>query len=168
MPTSGSSSEVTSLQDSISYTWEPTKTKLLDQQADILLLKTFFKDWEDAMNKGETNEQGYKEAVSKLPKDNPNTSNNEGITEKEILDKAKDFFEKPLGNVTSYDVKQLEANVGKLQEKVRHFLAYGNFCDDQIKDAEDRIRDINEKERIKGEYPDDNLDVGETEPTFLG
>ena len=147
--------QIQSLQNSISDMWQPTKTQMEGEQVDIALLKAFFKNWDDAMKKGETNEGGYHTAVSKLPKDNPNTPFNEEMTESQLKDKIKKAFGKPLDELDKYDVDRLENDINALQKTVRKFLAYGNFCDDQIKNLNNKIDQLNKatQEPMYGESP---------------
>ena len=169
---------IKNLSDEITFVWGPTKTKLMDQQADIVLLKTFFKNWQDdygveIKKPGETPDQAakdsYKYAISKLPKDNPNTPFNEEITEKQLLEKIEKDFGKPLGTVTSYDVKKLETDVQTLMKKVRYFVAYGMFAEDQIRNAQKKIDQLNAQTNFYGPmYGESDSSSGKDGPsTFL-
>ncbi len=155
---SNSTSEIiNNLSNDISHFWEPAKNKIIERQADIVLLTTFFKNWENALEEGETNQQGYQKAILMLPKEQVNVRNS-GITENQLLDKVKETLGKPLSSVT-------EDDVNSLVQKVRSYVAYGNYFDDQIRGAQQRINDlnnqINSEGPMYGDSPDDNKRKGE-------
>ena len=149
---SSSADQIQSYQDSITYMWDPTKTQLEGEQADVALLKTFFKNWEDTIDAnhdgnidpGKTNKQGYDYALSQLPKNNPNVPGSE-VTESQVLDKINKLFGKPLGEVNAFDVDKLENDINMLQQTVKRSLALGFLCDSQIQDLQNKIDQLNQQ-----------------------
>ena len=170
---SSKSAEIQSLQNSISYMWSPTKTKLEGEQADIALLKTFFKNWDDKtielLNKekvldgptiNKDAKDAYNYAVSQLPKPKNNVPGS-GVTESQLLDSMKKNLGIKPSDIT--DIKKIDdiknafdKDIKTLQQTVRKFLALGNFCDDQIKDLNGQIDQLNKatQEPMYGESPD--------------
>ncbi len=159
---------IQNLQDSISYMDQPAKDKLNVQLADVALLRTFFENWQATIDTdhdgkiddGKTSKQGYEDAISKLPKPQ-NGVPNSGVTESQLLDKIKWAFGKPLEQVDQYDVKKIETDVVTLTGQVRRYLGLGFFFDSQITDKNDKIRALQEQDRVRGEYPDANTDTSE-------
>ena len=158
-----SSEQVKSLQNSITYMWQPTKTALEGKQADDALLRTFFKNWEGADEKelksGDSSQQaakdGYREAVSEIVKGTPNIPNSK-ITESQLLEKIKKVLGKPLDPVDTFDIKKFEANIEGLKKDLRRNLAMGFFSDSQIKSLNDKIDQLNKQtgDPMYGESPD--------------
>ena len=142
---SSNSGRIDSLTSSINYMWQPTKSIAEGNLADIALLKDFLGKWVNAMNSGKTNEQGYEDAISQLPKDDPNTPFNEGLTETQMQDKFAKIFDKPLNQVSDYDVNELQTNITKLTGEVRKFISIGMYCDGQIKSLQDEIDQLNQQ-----------------------
>ena len=144
------SAEINYYTDSINYMWSPTKNQFDGKEATVAELESVLeKPWLEAMKKDpkKTSQQAYDEVISKLPK---------GATEKKLLEDFKTVFGKPLDPPNKYTQNMLEADIGKLKKKVREFLAYGMFCDDQIRYAQQRIDQLNKQggDPMYGESPD--------------
>ena len=173
---SSSADQIKSYQNSISDMWQPTKTQLEGEQADIALLKTFFKNWEDTIDTDhdgkidneKTSKDGYNYALSEVLKKNNSNIPNSTITESQLLDKINKIFGKPLGAVTDFDVDKLKNDISTLQQTVKRSLALGFFCDSQIKNLNDKIDQLNQQtgEPLYGaSEAEANPDGGE--PNFL-
>ncbi len=156
------SNEIQSLQDSITYMWDPTKSVLESRQADDALLKTFFTSWEDLMKTGETNVQGYKDAVAQVGKGSPGVPNS-GITESQLLEKIKKALGKPLDPIDQFDIKKIETDINGLKGNIRKTVALGFFCDSQIQSLNDEIDQLNQQtgDPLYGESPDAGNDDSE-------
>ena len=129
------SGELKSLTNSINDIWSPTKTQFDEKlvtvaEVDNVLLKALL----DAMKKGETSQEAYNEVMSKLPK---------GVTESKLLKEYKEVLGRPLGDPDNYDPSKLDGELKKMKKKLAEYLAFGMFCDDQIKHAQNRIDQIN-------------------------
>ena len=138
--------------------WDTIGTKVIGDQADIPLLRAFFDKWIEYLNKGETNQQAYQDALKTLPKDNPETLNyNEGVTEDQLKDKVLHIFGKPLfsnstdpnTHINTNDVNALKGNQAFLRNQVRRFVALGMMARDERDRAQKKIYDIENKERMK-------------------
>ena len=144
------SGELKSLTNSINDIWSPTKTQFDEKlvtvaEVDNVLLKALL----DAMKKGETSQEAYNEVMSKLPK---------GVTESKLLKEYKEVLGRPFGDPDNYDQGKLEGELKKMKKKVAEYLAFGMFCDDQIKHAQNRINQINMMASLE---PDMNTQLAE-------
>ena len=80
--------------------------KVTEDMASISMIKDFFKRWKNAGS----NEAGYKIAIQGLPKDNPNTTVNEAVSEEKFKDKLEKFFNEKMSDVTKEIYKAKDVN----------------------------------------------------------
>ena len=144
------SGELKSLTSSINDIWSPTKTQFDGKLATVAEIdNVLLKPWLAAMNKGETSQEAYDEVMSKLPK---------GVTESKLLKEYKEALGRPLDTPDNYDQDKLDGELKKMKKKVAEYLAFGMFCDDQIKHAQNRINQINMMAQLE---PDMNTQLAE-------
>ena len=144
------SGELKSLTSSINDIWSPTKTQFDGKLATVAEIdNALLKPWLDAMSKGETSQEAYDEVMSKLPK---------GVTESKLLKEYKEVLGRPLGDPDNYDPSKLDGELKKMKKKLAEYLAFGMFCDDQIKHAQNRINQINMMASLE---PDMNTQLAE-------
>lgn len=146
------SGELKSLTSSINDMWSPTKTQFDGKLATVAGLdNALLKPWLEAMKKDDdkTSLQAYNQVISKLPK---------GYTESKLLKEYKETFGKPLDSPDKYNENKLNEDLKKVKKKVAEFLAFGMFCDDQIKHAQNRINQINMMTSVE---PDANTQLDE-------
>lgn len=157
------SAEINSLSDSINYMWQPTKNKLDDQATDVALLKTFFKNWKDGVDAGETPQEAYDDAIEELPDYNPNIPNSE-VTEDQLWTKISWALGKNKDDIDLDDVEDLaetlEKDMATLHETVKKYLALGFFCDSQIHNLEEKIEQINSQSNSEGPMYGESPDAG--------
>lgn len=126
--------------------WRPVRQKITDQMYDIALLQKFFKTWENSVAiDNKTNYEGYNDALKTLPKDNPDTALDEGISESQLKDKFQTFFNKPLEYSNYEEVQALKNQYNELKGKVIYYLAQQMSMDSTITSIQsemDNLRNI--------------------------
>ena len=157
--------------------WQPTKNKFMDEQIATASVKTFFKNWFDALEKGETGEEAYNDAIAQLPEPKDNVPKS-GITEEQLMEKIEKALGKSFSEATDIDMPlsdviddetrktledKIQEDLDALKKNMRRFVAYGFFVDSMIKDAEDKINAYNNET-----HSDDGGDGdGDGEGNFL-
>ena len=151
------SGEIKSLSDSIQFIWQPAKSKLQSQQIDDASIRTFFKNWYEALEKGETGEGAYNDAIAQSPEGNPNVPGS-GMTEERLIEKIEKSFGKPFDEVTDIGMPlsdvvddetrqkledKIQEDLDAIKKHIRRFVAHGFFVDSTIKDIEDKINAYN-------------------------
>ncbi|OGI07187.1 MAG: hypothetical protein A3I68_03200 [Candidatus Melainabacteria bacterium RIFCSPLOWO2_02_FULL_35_15] len=163
---SSGANEIKSLQNSITDMWEPTKSTLEGRQADDALLKTFFTTWEDLMKKGESNVEGYRDAVAQIEQGSPGIPKS-GLTESQLLEKIEKILGKPLDPPDQFKLEDFGTDgkdgtgiKKKLRDDLIKWVALGFFCDSQIKNLNNKIEQLNKRSNdpMYGESPDAGVD----------
>lgn len=96
--------------------------------ADISLLRIFFDKWA---------KEGYSQALTILPKDNPDTTENEEISEEDLKKRAEKLFKKPWEQIVNTndgvdDVSELKNNMQALMSEVRKVIGQQMFFQQEI------------------------------------
>ncbi len=119
------------------------KQKLTDDVADIVLLRSFFSNWQNGINSGMSSEDAYQNAIASISReDNPNTPTDETINEEIIIQKAEDVFNKPAAEITDSDADAIQNDIKQLQASVRNFLGKQMQINMEISDTDTQIKNL--------------------------
>ena len=150
---SSTTNYINALTNEITDFLQPMVDSLSMKTADVALLKTFFKNWQDAidtdhdgnLDDGKTSKQGYDYAIAQLPKDKPGTTYNEEITEDQLLDKLKkEIPDESIKEINDTNVMaHLDKDLNAIQIKVRQYLVLGEMYRGDIDDNTKKIDQLN-------------------------
>ncbi len=90
-----------------------TYGKVTEDLANVSMIQDFFKRWKNAGS----NEAGYKIAMQGLPKDNPNTTFNEGISEGDFKKRIEKLFNQKFTDISNEIYKSKDKGVDVVYKK---------------------------------------------------
>ena len=110
----------------------------------IATLDKFLRDWSKTGS--------YDQAVANLPKDNPNTPINEGISVDDINKESQYFIHKNITDVTLKDVEEIYLKT--MAQEIRKIIGQQYQLDTEIDAAKSKVDDLvalqkNEAEELK-------------------
>ena len=135
-----SQSEIDNLYDDMNL-FRNTSLRMSGNIADVGLIRKFFRVW---ANSGGGN-SGYQVAVGNLPKDKPNTSQDEEITEDSFKKRAEDFFGKSWSQILAENksTTDIENHITQLSGKIRLYIGQQQALNTEAEDVQRRIDDAN-------------------------
>lgn len=96
-------------------------------------LKAFLQTWAD---------EGWETAIDGIPKDNPNTREDEGMTYEQMNEEAEYVFGKPLDEVDITGQDDYETYLKNITDRIRAIIGQQYQLDSMIGNAERELADL--------------------------
>ena len=125
--------------------WLNVRTVMSNRLAEILLMKKFF----ETCAKGDYSQDAYSQAIEGLPDDDPDTKENEEITEEGFHKIAEKFFKKDwdeiaagMKNIAEGDGEEEDNYIATLAQSVREAIGYQQYAQSEADAVEGEMKDL--------------------------
>lgn len=139
--------------------WSTVKFALIGQLTELSILRSFFNTWKGSNGtfEADPNSKDFQDALSKLPKDDPNTpSTDESFSLQKLSDKFKSFFGSDIleklydGNTLNDEEaikainEELLASSQRIEREVRNLFGKQFLADSEINSIKSQIADLDQ------------------------